>query len=173
LYSITHKGQGYTLRLATDSDVPAIRTLVNIAYGELADMGLHFVGATQDENVTRERMAQGKTFVLTLDETIVATILLFSKNYFTQKNTAYIGQFAVNPAIKKQGLGSILMDHCERLAQIEGFEGIQLDTAIPAEHLVRWYKNRGYVEVGEIHVDGRNYNSLVLERIFTDIVEPS
>jgi hypothetical protein len=58
------------------------------------------------------------------------------------------------------------MDHCERLALTEGFEGIQLDTAIPAEHLVRWYKNRRYVEVGEIHVDGRNYNSLVLEKLF-------
>jgi hypothetical protein len=36
------------------------------------------------------------------------------------------------------------MDYCEALALAENFDGIQLDTAKPATHLVNWYQKRGY-----------------------------
>lgn len=59
------------------------------------------------------------------------------------------------------------MTHCEELARAEGFYGIQLDTAKPAHHLVNWYLKLGYKKVGEIKVKGRNYESFVLEKLFT------
>ena len=58
------------------------------------------------------------------------------------------------------------MDYCEALAIEEGFEGIQLDTAKPATHLVNWYQKRGYKIVGEKHWDGKTYDSFIFEKIF-------
>ena len=166
MQTITLCKQSYVLRLATEVDVVEIRQLLNLAYQELMEIGLNYVACTQDEEKTRERMAEGRTFVLILESEIVATILFSTKNYFTNKKTAYVGQFAVSPELKKQGLGSMLMDYCEELAQIEGFQGVQLDTAKPAHHLVDWYLSRDYKIVGEIHVDGRNYDSFIFEKLF-------
>ncbi len=164
---ITHLQQDYMLRLATDDDVAAIRILVNSAYQELSNMGLNYLAADQDEERTRERMNQGRAFVLLLDEEIVGTILLSVENYFTNLNTAYIGQFAIRPSFKRQGLGSILMTYCEELACKEGFHGVQLCTATSAEHLVEWYLKLGYKQVGITHFEGRNFDSCVLEKLFT------
>lgn len=107
---------------------------------------------------------KGRAFVLERNQEIVATILFSKENYFTNKNTAYVGQFAVAPEYKKNGFGSILMDYCEALALAENFEGIQLDTAKPATHLVNWYLKRGYVVVGETHWEGKTYDSYVFEK---------
>ncbi len=83
-------------------------------------------------------------------------------------NAAYVGQFAVAPDYKKHGYGSLLMDYCETLAQTEKFDGLQLDTAKPATHLVNWYLKRGYVIVGETHWEGKTYDSFIFEKIFFD-----
>ncbi len=157
-----------TLREAQTTDFPAIRVLVNAAYKELADMGLNYTASYQDEETTLRRLSKGRAFVLaTNEQKILATILYFKENYFTKKNTAYVGQFGVEPSLKKSGLGTILMNHCEQLAREENYEGIQLDTAKPANHLVNWYIKRGYQIVGETHWEGKTYDSYIFEKLFT------
>lgn len=163
---VDHNGQKIILRAATEVDVPALRILLNSAYKELADMGLNYTASYQDEETTRQRIAKGKAFALELRGKIVATILYSKENHFTAKNTAYVGQFAVLPELKKSGLGSFLMDHCESLACAEGFDGIQLDTAQSAQHLVDWYIKRGYKIVGETQWTGKTYRSYIFEKIF-------
>lgn len=162
--TVHHRGMNYTLRLAEEADIPQLRLLLNNSYKELADMGLNYTATYQDEQTTRERMQQGKAFVLEQENKIIATILYYVGNHFTQKRSAYIGQFAVTPELKKSGLGTILMDHCEKLAAIEKFEAVQLDTAIPAEHLVNWYQKRGYQVVGRMRWDAKTYESYILEK---------
>lgn len=163
-FNIHHNNQHFMFRQANDSDVTQIRTLVNEAYKELGDMGLNYTATYQDDAETRERMAQGRTFVLVSGKEIVGTILFYEKNYFTEKKSAYLGQFAISPDLKRQGLGSIIMDFCEQLANDEKYEAIQLDTAKPAEHLVEWYKKRGYKIVGEMHWEGKTYDSYIFEK---------
>lgn len=163
-FNINHNKQHYLFRIATDKDVSQIRTLVNEAYKELADQGLNYTASYQDEEETRRRMAQGRTFVLVSGTEIVGSVLFFEKNYFTEKKSAYIGQFAISPKLKRQGLGSIIMDFLEQLANDEKFEAIQLDTAKPAKHLVDWYQSRGYKTVGEKHWDGKTYDSYIMEK---------
>lgn len=151
-------------RLAQDSDVPRIRHLVNSAYKELADMGLNYTATYQDEQVTRERISKGRAFLLEKEGLLIGTVLLKKENWFTGKNSAYVSQLAVTPALKSQGLGSLLMDACEELARREGFDSIQLDTAKPASHLVAWYTKRGYKIVGETHWEGKTYESWIFEK---------
>jgi ribosomal protein S18 acetylase RimI-like enzyme len=156
----------YQLSEADVSMASEVRSLVNRAYQELSDMGLNYTATYQDVETTIQRMKTGQVFILKKQSQIVATILFSKKNYFTNKNTAYVGQFAVLPEFKRQGLGTYLMDFCEELAQQQGYEGLQLDTAIPAAHLVKMYEKRGYNIVGETHWEGKTYRSYIFEKLF-------
>jgi cytolysin (calcineurin-like family phosphatase) len=60
------------------------------------------------------------------------------------------------------------MNYCETIAAQEGFDGVQLDTAIPAKHLVEWYLKRGYKIVGQEHYEGKTYDSYVFEKALND-----
>lgn len=154
------------LDVVKDHEIQELRLLVNAAYQELSDMGLNYTATYQDEALTRERIRQGKAFVLKRNQKIIATILLSTKNHFTHLRTAYISQFAVTPHLKRHGIGRLLMDYCEAVAKTEKFEGVQLDTAQPAQHLVRWYQQLGYIIVGETAWDGKTYKSWIFEKRF-------
>lgn len=158
------RNQSFQLRLATESDVPELRLLVNEAYKELADLGFNYTATYQDEKVTLQRIQSGRAFILTENNVLVATVLLSEKNYFTNRRTAYVGQLGVKHSYKRLGLGSLLMDHCEQVARSEGFPAIQLDTAKPALHLVRWYEKRGYEVVGSMQWEGKTYESFIFEK---------
>jgi predicted N-acetyltransferase YhbS len=160
----SQSGASCHLRPVQDADIPAIRLLVNTSYKELADMGLNYTATYQDEATTRKRIDEGRAFVLELNQEIIGTVLFSTKNYFTQRNTGFVSQLAIDPQFKKSGLGSKLMDYCEELARAEGFEAVQLDTAKPARHLVDWYLRRGYAIVGETRWEGKTYESWVFEK---------
>ena len=119
---ILNNGQKLSLREAQDNDVPSLRKILNESYKELADKGLNYTATYQDEKITRERMHQGRAFVLEDRGQLIATVLFSKLNYFTGKNTAYISQLAVLPQFKKMGIGSLLMDYCENLAREERYE---------------------------------------------------
>lgn len=159
----------YVLRTADNQDVPALRMLVNNSYKELSDLGLNYTATYQDEEKTLERISKGTAYILEKNFEIIATVLLKSENHFTGKRTAYISQFAVKSELKKSGLGTYLMGFCEQKAYADGYEGVQLDTAIPAKHLVTWYLKLGYQIVGETQWEGKTYRSYIFEKSFNEI----
>ncbi len=167
--NIQHKGVCYSLRQSNESDVPLIRKLVNSAYQELADMGLNYTATYQDEEITRNRVSKGRCYILFHETDVVGTVLFTSQNYFTNRRTGYVSQLAIHPLYKSLGLGTLLMNWCEELAQREGFEAVQLDTAKPAQHLVKWYLGRGYTIVGETHWEGKTYQSWIFEKSLLSI----
>lgn len=116
------------------------------------------------EEKTRERISSGHAFVLERDGEIIATALLKMQNRLSGRNTAYVNQVAVLPKFKRQRLGSLLMDLCESVARENGCDGVQLDTAQPAAHLVAWYQSRGYKIIGEHQFEGKTYASWILEK---------
>lgn len=160
----------FELRLATDDDVSRIRELVNSSYKELLDRGLNFTASYQDDQITRDRMSQGRTFVLENKNRILASVIFYQKNFFTGLKSAYVSQLAVHPDYKKQKLGTFLMSLCENLASKEGFDTIQLDTAKTAYHLVHWYQKRGYRIVGMQHWEGKTYESWIFEKNLNPIL---
>ena len=165
---ICQQSHNFKIELAQEHEVPAITKLVNAAYKELADMGLNYTATYQNPDQTKERISKGRCFVLKKNSSqILGTILMTVENYFTNRNTAYLGQFGILPEFKKNGLGTQLIEFCENLAMKEGFSGVQLDTAIPAKHLVNWYQRRGYLIVGREHYDGKTYDSYVFEKTFS------
>ncbi|MGE5559678.1 MAG: GNAT family N-acetyltransferase [Chloroflexota bacterium] len=152
-----------TIRPATDADVPALRLLVNAAYRELADLGMNYTGTYQDEALTRERM-RGRDVYLAFDgERLVATISTDVREQ-NGRPTLYISQFAVQPDLKRQGIGRHLMDYVEQVARQRGITRLGLDTATRAHHLVRFYQSLGFRIVAEEHWEGKTYNSYVMEK---------
>jgi GNAT superfamily N-acetyltransferase len=155
----------YLIRLSTDSDVAAVRLLVNQAYKELADMGLNYTATFQDEEKTRQRMNRGRCFLLLDGERIIGTISIHDEDYLKRsKKCAYVAQFGIHPDYKRKKLGSLLMDHVEKLAVDDGYASIQLDTAKPATHLVAWYLKRGYQIIADYKWAGKTYESWIFEK---------
>lgn len=156
-----------TIRLANESDVPALRLLVNAAYRELAEMGLNYTGSYQDEEITRTRMQGRDVYLAFLDGRLVATISTVIREQ-NGRTTLYISQFAVSPDLKRQGIGRFLMGYVERVARQRGIGRLGLDTATTAHHLVQFYSGLGFHVVAEDHWEGKTYRSYIMEK---DLVE--
>jgi len=153
------------LRLATDDDVPALRRLVNAAYGELADRGLNYTGTFQDEEITRERMQGNDVYLASLGEKLIGTISLELQD--EDQPLLYISQLGVLPEHKGQGIGRKLLLWAETVARTKGASRLQLDTAVPAVHLVSLYQSLGYEVIDEVQWRGKSYRSYVMEKKLT------
>lgn len=158
------------IRLATHEDAPAITQLVNEAYRELADMGLNFTGTFQDETITIERMKDAEVYLMHRNGELIASMNLSVKELDDSEDRCiYIHQLAVKPDQKRQGIGSYLMNLAEARASASGVGLIELDTAIPAKHLVSMYQRRGFVAIKEVHWDGKTYRSYIMEKRLKNI----
>ena len=151
------------IRLAAEDDVPALRVLVNSAYRQLAEMGLNFTGTYQDEQVTRERMQGKDVYLAFLGDQLIGTISLEVEQK-EQGQVLYINQFAVAPAYQRKGVGGALLRLAEQRAVELGLCALQLDTAVPAKHLVDMYHRAGYRVLSEVHWRGKTYNSYIMQK---------
>jgi len=88
--------------------------------------------------------------------------------WYEQSGVRIIGQFGVDPASTRQGIGSRLLSFAEQRASALGAVEVALDTAEGAGHLVELYVKRGYRPVGQVQWQGKNYRSLVLSKTLTD-----
>lgn len=160
-----HNGRELSIRRANLDDTSSVRQLINEAYKELSDRGWNYTGSYQDDTFTANQIVQRRVFVLYDGPQLIATISAHDDNKFTKRRTLYVGKFAVLPNLKRQGLGSLLMQYIENVAKIENYEGLQLDTAKPAHYLVRWYQGLGYKIVGETHFEDKTYDSWIFEKL--------
>lgn len=154
---------GYQVRLAEESDVPALRCLVNAAYRQLADMGLNYTGTYQDEAITRRRMVGREVVVVCGQQQLLGTISLEVRQ-LPEWDVLYISQFAVSPVHQRQGIGQGLLALAEQRASELGLAALRLDTAVPATHLVALYQRCGYQVIEEVHWPDKTYNSYILEK---------
>lgn len=151
--------------IADDTHVAPLRRLVNAAYRGLAEMGLNFTGTYQDDALTRERMQGKEVHLLYLAEELVGTVSLEDTVDDHGERVLYLGQLAVLPAFQSLGLGRVLMRLADNSAQEKGIRRIQLDTAVPALHLVRFYQSEGYVIVETVQWEGKTYQSHIMEKV--------
>lgn len=161
---------------ATDS-FEELTELLHRAYAPLAARGLAFVATHQGADVTEERCARGETWVGELGGRLVATVTLLPPGTgkppppgkggqtLARKDVCVFEQFAVDPALKGQGLGKRLMTHVEERARELGATRMALDTSEKATDLIGMYSARGYRIVEP--VDWRpqtNYRSVVMTK---------
>lgn len=154
------------IRLADEADVPVLRVLVNEAYRQLADLGLNYTGTYQDEQITRNRMQDKEVYLAFLDNQPVGTISLRVEQK-KQGRVLYISQVAVDPARQRQGIGKLLLQLAKQRAIELGISTLQLDTAIPATHLVNMYTKAGFQVIEEVHWRDKTYNSYIMQKLIT------
>jgi GNAT superfamily N-acetyltransferase len=67
-----------------------------------------------------------------------------------QTQAAKIRAFFVDPDHARRGIGSLLLEHCEREALSHGFTAVELMATLPG---VKLYAVRGYVAMPRVHFD--------------------
>lgn len=155
--------------LSPGDDLEALTRLIRSAYAVHADRGLRFWATHQSVEDTAKRFADGQGLVAELAGQVVGTITVrppevdASVAIFRDPFTWSIGQFAVSPDWRGQGIGRKLHQAAAAWALGRGARRMALDTAEPAVELIRLYQSWGYRVVGQC--DWRpftNYLSVVM-----------
>jgi RimJ/RimL family protein N-acetyltransferase/GNAT superfamily N-acetyltransferase len=166
--------------LQPSDSIPELTALLHRAYKRLLDMGLHYTATRQSEELTRRRIGAGTCLVAVLDGSLVGTVTYHRHAewdgwpWMLREEVATASQFAVEPVLQRQGIGSALMRAVERLAVADGAAELALGTAAPAVHLIDYYTDRGYRFIE--HTDAtlkHGYRSVIMSKTLTSLVVPS
>lgn len=157
--------------LAPSDSMAEMTGLLHRAYGALVRMGFHYWASHQSEEDTRRRTEKGDCFVAVRGGRLVGTVTARRGGAdeevpeYQSGEVFIFGQFAVEPSLQKEGLGSRLLERAEEEARRRGGRKILCDTSEGAGHLIRYYEKRGYGIVGNVKHEGVNYRSVILEKL--------
>ena len=82
-------------------------------------------------------------------------------------DAAKIRAFFVHPAWVRQGIGTLLLEHCESAAAVAGFRRCEMGATLTGVPL---YRARGYVEVEAVEVPLPNGESLPIVRMAKQLI---
>ncbi|MFJ6806806.1 GNAT family N-acetyltransferase [Streptomyces anulatus] len=143
-----------TFRDATESDVPALVTLIESAYrGDSSRAGWTteadiLQGQRTDEQGVREVLdaPAGRLLAVERGGELVACCQLEHRG-----EAAYFGMFAVRPGLQGGGLGKLIIAEAERTAR-ESWGVVEMHMTVISlrEDLIAWYERRGYRRTGQL-----------------------
>jgi ribosomal protein S18 acetylase RimI-like enzyme len=142
-----------TFRDATESDVPALVTLIESAYrGDSSRVGWTteadiLQGQRTDPEGVLEVIKAPDSRLLTVERggRVVACCQLEHRGAH-----AYFGMFAVSPALQGAGLGKEIIAEAERqVREAWGASEMHMTVISVREELIAWYERRGYRRTGE------------------------
>jgi len=87
---------------------------------------------------------------------------------FPGEKALVIHRLAVDPLHQKQGIATRLMDFAEDYAVTAGYSSIRLDSNSSNTKALRFYRNRGYEERGEVYFPGRTLPFSCFEKQLTN-----
>ncbi|WP_043321972.1 GNAT family N-acetyltransferase [Mycetocola saprophilus] len=165
-----------TVRPFEAADAAPLTNLLHAAYAELGAMGLNYTAVNQDVETTRDRALSGQCWVVEQAGQIVGSLTISlppSRGLreltavARERNRAWLNQVAVSPSVRGRGIAGHLWRLGLTWAAGRHAESIGVDTAIPADHLVRLYESWGFERVDTIHWPGKTYDSVVMTRPVT------
>ncbi|MGF6232692.1 GNAT superfamily N-acetyltransferase [Inquilinus ginsengisoli] len=138
-----------SIRIAGPDDAPAVLDLLRAAYQPLREMGIRFTAVTADLELVRRTVERHTTFLLERDGGAVATVSVRFPWPVGERHLAsypFIHWFAVAPRLKRQGVGSALLQHVEDdfLRDRVKAPAVYLATATRHPWLRGIYERRGY-----------------------------
>jgi GNAT superfamily N-acetyltransferase len=171
----------FHLRAALSSDIPALRALIERSVRELqaADYSPGQIAGALGTvlGVDTQLIEDGTYFVVEAGAQIVGCggwsnrKTLFGSDHATSRESGFldpavdaakIRAFFVHPAWARQGIGSLILDTCERAAAVAGFRRFELGATLTGERL---YRVRGYAPLDRIEVPLPNGESLPVIRM--------
>lgn len=165
-----------TARPFVDDDASALTELLHTAYAPLGSLGLNYTAVDQDEATTLRRAQAGQCWVVHdgRNGRLAATLTMsLPPSADLQDLTAearaprraWLNQVAVHPDSQRSGLASHLWSLALGWADLTGATSVGVDTAVPADHLVRLYTTWGFTHQDVIHWPGKTYDSVVMTRL--------
>jgi GNAT superfamily N-acetyltransferase len=165
-----------SLRKATLADVPQIEALIARSARALSTLDYRpsqVEGALQGAfGVDTQLLADETYFVAEAGPQIVGCggwsyrSTLFGGDAHARRDAtrldpktqaAKIRAFFVDPAQARRGIGSMLLERCEREAQAQGYAAVELMATLPG---VRLYGARGYLRSAPVYFDLGNGESI-------------
>jgi N-acetylglutamate synthase-like GNAT family acetyltransferase len=141
----------YTLRKATNADIPAIWALISSV---LQSYGITANQATTDKDLLDIEAnywdRKGAFFLLLRGEEVIGTTAL----HYETDTVCEICRMYLAPKYRGQGLGRRLLEHCVREARERGFEEMCLKTASVLVEAISLYKRAGFTVVEGAEVSG-------------------
>ncbi len=161
----------YSIRdLSASDSIVELTALLHRAYARLAAMGLNYTAVDQDSETTVRRAGLGTCLVAELGGRLVGTLSVHGPMpespcpRYRRPDVAVLEQFAVDPDVQGRGIGRALLAEGERRAASRGAAEALLDTAKPAEHLIRLYEGLGWGIVETVRWEGKTYESVVMAK---------
>lgn len=163
----------FSVRLFQNADAAPLTTLLHAAYAELDSMGLNYTAVDQGVETTRKRAHGGQCWIVEQADLIVGSLTMSSPPSTDlrtltaaarENDRAWLNQVAVSPSARGRGIAAELWRRGRRWAAAQGATSIGVDTAIPADHLIKLYSSWGFQQVDTIHWPGKTYDSAVMTR---------
>ena len=139
---------------ATDTDITAIKDLLNNAYrGEESKLGWTteanlIAGDTRtDEDMMAQVMQQvGSVFLIYKkgQQRIIGCV-----NLQQHDDKLYLGMFSVSPQLQGGGIGKRLLQAAEEYARHVEKKSIYMSVISLRSELINWYMRHGYTDTGE------------------------
>jgi GNAT superfamily N-acetyltransferase len=92
-----------------------------------------------------------------------------SKTLDPKTQAAKIRAFFVDPSSARRGLGSLLLDHCEKAALLRGFSRVELMATLPG---VKLYAARGYLPMPMVNFDVGSGESIEFIPMHKSLIQP-
>lgn len=142
-------GTTYSIKYATQSDVSAIVSLINAAFGCESHIFVEGKLRTSEAEVksiiSNEDQAWFLCFHAEEDRNALAACVLYKwKNH----STAYLGMLAISPSLQNRGLGSAIVRFVESLARSHDKSTITLSILSARPRLLTYYTKLGYNPTG-------------------------
>ncbi|MBN2137843.1 MAG: GNAT family N-acetyltransferase [Sedimentisphaerales bacterium] len=153
-------------------DADSVSDLVDLlhrGYERLAQSGLKYLAATQNEEVTLRRIKNGECYIAMVNGRMIGTILFHrppanGKLRYGRQGVAKFSSFAVDPQFYGLGVGSMLLDVVECRAREIGSSVLACDTAVQAKQLIQMYARRGYRPSHYVSWSNTNYYSIIMTK---------
>lgn len=149
LFSDTH------IAIATISDIPAIKNLLNSAYrGESSKQGwtteAHLIeGDVRTDEATIEKVMKrdGSVFLKYTNEQqeVIGCVNL----QLHEGRKIYLGMFSVSPQLQGGGIGKKLLQASDEYGRHLHCSSIYMTVITVRSELVSWYQRHGYHDTGE------------------------
>jgi len=139
------------LRPATDSDFPAIVTLMNAAFrgkDGWSIEGEYIIGERTSISLLNEEVAKGALYLLANDDAI-STLRGCVSLQAASPEKWYLGSLTVLPSLQNSGFGRELLTAAEQYAAAHGALTIEMTVVHVREALISWYERRGYRRTNE------------------------
>jgi len=170
-----------TLRQAVPADVPALRVLIDTSVRGLQGADYtpaQIEGALETVyGVDSQLIADGTYFVVEASDVIVGCggwskhKTLFGGDRWTaredslldpQRDAAKIRAFFVHPEWVRRGIGSMILEACEKAVTAAGFTRLEMGATLTG---VALYRARGYVALETLDVPLQNGESIKVVRM--------